>query len=179
MALKSTIFKAELQVADMDRAYYGDHALTIARHPSEQDARMMVRVLAFALHAHPELTFAQGLTASDEPDLWQRDATGAIERWVDVGQPDERLVRRACSRADQVTVYAFGRAADAWWARSAPALARLDNLAVWRIPPHVIEALAGLAQRTMRLQCTVQDGQVWFGDRDTVVEIALERLHPA
>ena len=179
MALKSTIFKAELQVADMDRAYYGDHALTIARHPSEQDARMMVRVLAFALHASPALAFAQGLTASDEPDLWRRDATGTIECWIDVGQPDERLVRRACGRAEQVVVYAFGRATDVWWARSSPALARLGNLAVWRIAPHVTDALAALAQRTMRLQCTVQDGQVWFGNRDTVVELTLERLRPA
>ena len=179
MALKSTIFKAALQVADMDRSYYGDHALTIARHPSEHDARMMVRVLAFALHAHPKLAFAQGLTASDEPDLWQRDDTGAIEWWIDVGQPDERLVRRACSRAAQVAIYTFGRSVEAWWTRSAPALARLENLAVWRLAPHVTDALAALAQRTMQLQCTVQDGQIWFGDRDTVVEIALERLQPA
>lgn len=177
MALKSTIFKADLQIADMDRGHYRDHALTIARHPSEHDARMMVRVLAFALHAHEALSFAQGLTASDEPDLWLRDATGAIELWIDVGQPEEKLVRRACSRAERVVVYAFGRAVEAWWARSSATLARLPNLAVRRVPPDAVDAMAALVQRTMRLQCTVQEGQVWMGDGAASVEVRLETLH--
>ena len=99
MALKATIFKAELQVSNVDRNYYGDHALTIARHPSETDERMMVRVLAFALHAHPALAFGKGIGADDEPDLWQKDLTGAVDLWIDVGQPDDRRIRRACGRA--------------------------------------------------------------------------------
>ncbi len=118
MALKATIFKVELQVADMDRSYYGDHALTIARHPSETDERMMLRVLAFALHAGPDLAFGKGLSTDDEPDLWQRDLTGAIALWIDVGQPDEKLLRRACGRAREVVVYAYGRGVDLWWDRA-------------------------------------------------------------
>src|SRR5512147_3279852 len=106
MALKSTIFKAELQISDMDRNYYGSHSLTIARHPSETDERMMVRLLAFALHANEGLAFGRGLSTDDEPDLWQRDLTGAIRLWIDVGLPDEKLLRRACGRADEVVVYA-------------------------------------------------------------------------
>ena len=115
MALKATIFKAALQIADMDRGYYAEHPLTIARHPSETDERMMLRVLAFALHAGPGLAFGRGLSTDDEPDLWQRDLTGAIRLWIDVGLPDEKLVRRACGRADEVVVYAYGRGADLWW----------------------------------------------------------------
>ena len=118
VALKSTIFKVALQVADMERGYYADHALTIARHPSETDERMMLRVLAFALHAGPDLAFGKGLSTDDEPDLWQRDLTGAIGLWIDVGQPDEKLLRRACGRARQVVVYAYGRGVDLWWDRS-------------------------------------------------------------
>ena len=116
MALKSTIFKAELSVADIDRGYYGDHALTIARHPSETDERMMVRLLAFALHADDALTFGRGLSSEDEPDLSRRDLTGTIELWIDVGLPDERDLRKACGRSREVHVYAYGgRACALWW----------------------------------------------------------------
>jgi uncharacterized protein YaeQ len=116
MALKSTIFKAELSVADIDRGYYRDHILMIARHPSETDERMMVRLLAFALHADDALTFGRGLSTQDEPDVWRRDLTGAIEQWIDVGLPDEREVRKACGRAREVYVLAYGgRAVDLWW----------------------------------------------------------------
>src|SRR5690242_18259904 len=105
MALKATIFKADLNIADMDRDYYGDHALTIARHPSETDERMMVRVFAFARHAHERLQFTKGLSADDEPDLWQKSLSDEIELWIDVGQPDEKRVRKACNRSQRVALY--------------------------------------------------------------------------
>jgi uncharacterized protein YaeQ len=176
MAQKSTVFKANLQIADMERAYYADHALTIARHPSETDERMMLRVLAFALHAADDLAFGKGLSTDDEPDLWQRDLTGAIGLWIDVGQPDERLVRRACGRARQVVVYAYGRGAELWWDRSRAALERMRNLSVMSVPVDTSQALGRLAQRTMQLQCTIQDGHVWLGDKDGAVEVALTTL---
>jgi uncharacterized protein YaeQ len=173
MALKATIFKAALQIADMDRGYYADHALTIARHPSETDERMMLRVLAFALHAGPGLEFGKGLSTDDEPDLWQRDLTGRIRLWVDVGLPDEKLVRRGCGRADEVVIYAYGRGADLWWERSRTALERARNLRVMSVPAATSQALAQLAQRSMQLQCTIQEGHVWLSDQDVAVEVAL------
>ena len=115
MALKATVFKADIQVADMDRHHYADYSLTLARHPSETDERMMVRLLAFALFADPALAFGKGLCVDDEPDLWQKDLTGAIERWIDVGQPDDKWVRKACGRAREVVVLAYGRALEVWW----------------------------------------------------------------
>ena len=175
MALTATIFKAALQIADMDRNYYRDHAVTIARHPSETDERMMVRLLAFVRHASEALAFGRGLSAEDEPDLWQRDLTGAIELWVDVGLPDAKEVRRACGRARQVAVYAYGgRAAELWWAQNRDALERPDNLTVVNVPQEASRALAGLAQRNMQLHCTLQEGQVWIGDGTGAVEIGLE-----
>ena len=116
MALKATIFKAELHIADMERGYYHDHALTVARHPSETDERMMVRLLAFALNADETLAFGAGLSTDDEPDLWRKDLTGSIETWIDVGLPDEKRIRKACGRADEVFVYSYGgHAAQLWW----------------------------------------------------------------
>jgi uncharacterized protein YaeQ len=176
MALKATIFKAALQIADMDRGYYADHALTIARHPSETDERMMLRVLAFALHAGPGLDFGKGLSTDDEPDLWQRDLTGRIRLWIDVGLPDEKLVRRGCGRADEVVIYAYGRGAELWWERSRAALERARNLHVLRVPAAVSQELAKLAQRSMQLQCTIQEGHVWLSDEDAAVEVSLTTM---
>ncbi len=171
MAIKSTIFKVNLQIADMECHYYHDHALTIARHPSETDERMMVRLLAFALHAHEYLEFGQGMTADDEADLWQKDLTGAIELWIDVGIPDEKLIRKASGRANQVIVYCYGgRVADMWFAQNSGQFERLKNLTVINLPVESTRAIAKLAQRNMQLQCTIQDGQVWLGDgKDSVI----------
>lgn len=170
MAIKATIFKADIQIADMDRNYYADHSLTLARHPSETDERMMVRLLAFTLFASEGLGFGKGLCVDDEPDLWRKDLTGAIELWIDVGLPDEKWIRKACGRADKVVVVSYGsRSADVWWEQNQGRLNRLENLAVHRVPFEATQSLAAMAERTMRLQCTVQDGQVWITNgRDTV-----------
>lgn len=170
MALKSTIFKAELQVSDLDRNHFATHSLTIARHPSETDERMMVRLLAFALNADEALEFGRGLSSEDEPDLVKRDLTGAIDLWIDVGLPDERDVRKAAGRARQVTVYAYGsRATAVWWSQNESAFERLGNVNVVQIPDHVADSITALAERTMRLDCTVQDRQVWLaGNGETI-----------
>lgn len=163
MALKSTIFKAELQVSDLDRNHFATHSLTIARHPSETDERMMVRLLAFALNADEALEFGRGLSSEGEPDLVKRDLTGAIDLWIDVGLPDEREIRKAAGRAREVKVYAYGgRAVSLWWSANAEALGRLRNLSVMEIPPEMTEALTALAERTMRIDCTIQESQVWI-----------------
>lgn len=176
MALPSTVFKAQLQVADMDRHYYADHALTIARHPSETSERMMVRVLAFALHASEALAFGRGLSAEGEPDLLEADLTGAISLWIDVGLPDEKALRKACGRADRVFLYAYGRAADVWWEGNRKGLLRLDNLTVVKLDPEATRTLGEMAQRSMQLQCNIQDSEVWFGDGQQNLDIMRDVL---
>ena len=180
MAIKATVFKVILQIADMDRHYYADHALTLARHPSETDERMMVRLLAFALHADEFLTFGKGMSCDDEPDLWHKDLTGAIERWIDVGLPDERAVRKACGRADQVVIISYGRAANIWWNENCGKLQRLNNLTVLNLASETTLALAALSNRNMQLQCTVQDGALWLNAGDEMLTITPEwRLRAA
>ena len=176
MALKATIFKADLQIADMDRNYYGGHALTIARHPSETDERMMVRLLAFTLHAHDALLFGKGLSTDDEPDLWRKDLTGAIEEWIEVGQPDDRRILKASGRASQVVVYSYSNTSDVWWNQIGGNLARARNVQVINLPSSATMELARMARRTMQLQCTVQEGQVWITDGDATVHLELEVL---
>ncbi len=176
MAIKATVYKAGVQIADMDRSVYADHTLTLARQPSETDERLMVRLLAFALHVPADdhqgaLQVARGMADADEPDLWQKSLTGELLHWVEVGQPDERRLIKACGRAARVTLYIYSHAASIWWAGVQPKLARLSNLAVWQLPAEQSQALATLAARSMALQVTVQEGQVWVGDAHTSIEI--------
>lgn len=172
MALRATVFKARLSIADMDRSHYGDHAVTIARHPSETDERMLVRLIAFALHADEALAFGRGLSSDDEPDLWRKDLTGAVEAWIEVGLPDEKRLRKACGRAQHVFLYAYGgRSVDVWWAQNGAALERLRNLSVTELRYPSSSALAALAARSMGLQFTVQDGHVWITDGADTVEV--------
>jgi uncharacterized protein YaeQ len=176
VALKATIFKASVQVSDMDRNYYQTHALTIARHPSETDERMMVRLLAFALNAHEHLVFGKGLSTDDEPDLWRKDLTGAIEQWIDVGQPDEKRLRKACGRANEVAVYSYGGSGAQQWRDSMrDTIARCGNLAVYAVPPAGSQAMAKLAGRAMQLTYTIQDGNLWVANDTDTVPITLDK----
>jgi uncharacterized protein YaeQ len=183
MALKATIYKAALQIADMDRAVYADHALTLALHPSETEERLMARLLAFVLQAPASsddgaLQFARGISDTDEPDLWRHDLSGVLRHWVEVGQPDDRRLAKACGRADRVAIYAYASSTPVWWAALQNKVSRLSNLEIWQIPAAQSQALAGLAQRSMQLQFTVQDGHVWVGDGAGSVEVEPMRLKP-
>ena len=177
MALNATIFKASLQIADLDRQYYQDHALTLARHPSETDERLMVRLAAFALNAGDNLQFGRGLSDADEPDLWQRDLSGHIELWIEVGLPDEKALRRACSRAERVRVYRYGGQAATLWTRQLPAVpARNPKLEAFGFESDATRELAALAQRNMRLQITIQEGEVLVTDGARAVTLKLHAL---
>ncbi len=179
MALKATIYKADLQIADMDRHVYGDHALTLARHPSETDERMMVRVLAYALYAEEGIAFTRGLFDVDEPEVWVRNLAGEITLWIDLGQPDEARIRRACSRAEQVVVLCYSSSCDVWWKQIASKLTRFANLTVLQLPAATAQALAALTERGMRLQCMVQDGEIWLNSETASVPVSLTRLQSA
>lgn len=167
MAAKATILKAELQVTDLDRHYYASHALTLAQHPSETDARLLVRLLAFALYADERLEFGRGLSDEDEPALWRRDYTGAIEQWIELGQPEETRLRKASARTQQLVVVGYGgQAADAWWKRNAAGLGRLKNLSVLEFEDADVDEATALLGRGMRVTVMIQDGELQLMDAD-------------
>lgn len=170
MAHNATVVKAELQVSDMDRQYYATHALTLAQHPSETDARLMVRLLAFALFADDRLEFGRGLSNEDEPDLWNRDYRGDTMLWIDLGHPSETRIKKACARAKKVVVINYGgSSSDIWWKKIASSLTRLHNLTVLDIPMDVVDALPALGERGMRLTVLVQDGELQLmGERGSI-----------
>ncbi|BEP59469.1 YaeQ family protein [Variovorax sp. V213] len=184
MALKSTIFKAALAVADIDHGYYADHALTLARHPSETDERMMIRLVALALNAHKlqdvcqgdgTLAFGAGLSNVDEPDVWLRDFTGETKLWIEVGQPEDKPIIKACGKSDEVIVYCFNHAAEIWWRGIETKLTRPQNLQVYRVPTEASQALAALAQRSMQLQATIQENTLTLGDGTHSIDVELLR----
>lgn len=180
MALNATICKAELHVADMDRHYYQQHNLTLAQHPSETGERLMLRLLAFALHANEFLAFTKGLSTEDEPDLWQKSLTGDIELWIELGLPSEKCIRKACGRSQQVYIYSYGRGtAEMWWKNTQPLIQRFDNLTIVHIPPDITKALAPFAQRNMNIQVNIQDKEVSWHCDNTCVDFIPTLLFPA
>jgi len=176
MALKSTIFKIELGISDIDRGHYATYPLTVARHPSETDERMMLRLVAFALYASERLSFCKGLSDSDEPELWQRDLTGAIELWIELGTPDPRRLQKASGRSGRVVVLAYGRAVPAWWQTVLAAFPRASQIEAFEIPSESSKELARLVGRSMQLQCTIQEGQVWVSTAEDTVAFVPRRL---
>ena len=174
MALKSTIYKADCQIADMDRGYYAPHNLTIALHPSETEERMMVRLVAFVLNAHEHLQFSKGLSSEDEPDIWQKSLTDDIELWIDVGMPDEKRIRKASNRAEQALIYTYGGRNTVWWSQIENKLTRFKNIKVINLPKTDTDQLALLIKRSMQLQISLQDGQLWLSDEQHTAHITPE-----
>ena len=181
MAIKATIYKAHLQIADMDRNVYGDHLLTLPLQPSETEERLMARLLAFALNVPADdhqgaLQLARGMADADEPDLWQKDLSDQLLHWVEVGQPEDRRLAKACGRARRVTLYCYSNSAPIWYAGIANKISRLRNLAIWQLPSEQSQALAAMAQRSMQLQVSIQDGHVYVSDGKQTVEVLPQAL---
>lgn len=174
MAIGATINKVSLNIADMDRQYYQQHELTLAIHPSENDFRFIVRVIAFALNAHERLSFTKGLGADDEPELWLKSLSGGIELWVDFGQLDEKRIRRACGRSERVIIYTYQeRKATIWWSQYRDKLARHANLKVYHLQA---DGADSLVSRNMQLQCTIDDGALYLSDESSSISVVITAL---
>ncbi|WP_299029255.1 YaeQ family protein [uncultured Sulfitobacter sp.] len=180
MAQKATIYKVELSVSDMDRHYYDSHKLTVAKHPSETDERLMVRLLAFALNAHEQLEMTKGLSTDDEPDIWQKSLSDELELWVALGLPSDKIVRQSCGKAGKVIVYCYGgRTAEVWWDKTKNSTTRFDNLSVINLSEADTTALAKLASRSMKLQVNIQDGEVMVSLDDSMIYITPDKWKTA
>ncbi len=177
MSLKATIFKVDLSITDMDRHYYADHQLTIARHPSESDKRMMLRILAFAMNASDSLSFTKGLSDVEEPDLWQKNYSDVIEQWIELGQPSEQRIKKGCNQSEQMCVYSYHNGMfDNWWQKEQSSLIARKNLSIYTIEESIMEVLALAVNRQMQIQCTIQDGQAWFNFGEENIEVSLKTI---
>ena len=165
MALKSTIHKVRLTLSNLNIHHYNDYSLTIAKHPSENDLRMMVRLLAFCLSAQEEIQFTKGLGTDTEPDLWKINHDGSIEHWIELGLPDERHIRQICSKARKVSIYTYhGNQALQWFESVENKLQRFDHLNIVHFiisDSHSLEAFTG---KGMNLSISVEDNEIWVSN---------------
>lgn len=179
MALKATVFKCELNISDMDRHYYQSHSLTVARHPSEGDLRMMIRIIAFAINAHEQLQFTKGLSTKDEPDLWQKSLSDEVELWIDLGQLDEKRLRQACGKAQQVIIYTYNdKQAQPWQMLMAPHFIRHKNLKVCHIASEFAMQLEAMVDKQMEMQVSIQDGEIFVSCADAQLEMQVQQVFP-
>ena len=181
MAQNSTVFKIYLQIADMDRHYYADHSLTLARHPSETDERMMMRLLAFVMHAQERLEFTRGICVDDEPDLWLKNYADEIELWLEVGLPSEKRLKKACNRSQQTVLITYGsdQAVNPWWESVRKLVASQNSLTIYRISEEQSAQLTALAERGAQISATITDGQIWLSSEVDSVTIDPQQIHPA
>jgi uncharacterized protein YaeQ len=174
MALKATIYKAAVNVADLDRNQFLDATLTLARHPSENQERMMLRLLAWIKYANERLQFTRGLSAEEEPEAWLRNDHMGIDLWIELGLPDERRIKKACTQSAEVALFTYNsRAAEIWWQQNKNKCSQFNNLSVWYLDDEQLAKLSAFAGRTMILQSTIQDGAIWLSDAENNLEIHL------
>ena len=174
MAQKATIYKVELSVSDMDRHCYGTHNLTVAKHPSETDERLILRILAFALNVRDRLEFSKGLSSDDEPDIWQKSRSGELELWVILGLPSEKIIRQSCGRANEVVIYSYGgRAAELWWEKIKNTAMRSDNLRVVNVSYQDSKEVGQLLDRSVKMLVSVEDNDVMISVGEAVVYMDL------
>ena len=179
MALKATIYKAAVNVADLDRNQFLDATLTLARHPSETQERMMLRLLAWIKYANERLQFTRGLSAEEEPEAWLRNDHMGIDLWIELGLPDERRIKKACTQSAEVALFTYNsRAAEIWWQQNKNKCSQFNNLSVWYLDDEQLAKLSAFAGRTMILQATIQDGAIWLSDAENNLEIHLTAWQP-
>jgi len=176
MALKPTIYKAQVELADSDRSCFESLSLTLAKHPSETLERMAVRLLAYCLNATRGLEFTRGISTADEPDLWLHGDSGEIEHWIEVGQPEEPRLRKACGRARRVSVYAFNKSTATWWKLNSEAIGALPRLQVWQFNWPEVEAVAGMLDRTVKLNVSIVGGILYLDNGSTSTSVEPQLL---
>lgn len=171
MAAKATIYKALLNIANMDTHYYAEHNLTLAKHPSENDLRLMIRLIAFIQNANESLVFCKGIAEDNEPDLWQKNLSGDIELWIDLGQPDEKRIKKACGRSEKVIIYTYQEGmATAWYKQIEKSLKRFKNLEVVYL--NIDGDIASLAERSMTLQANISDYELTLISNENSIVIS-------
>lgn len=174
MALSSTIFKVQLDLSDLNRNHYDSYKLTLARHPSENDQRMMLRLVAFALFAEEQLVFTKGISTTEEPDIWIKNYSGEIELWIDLGLPDEKRIRQAHSLSKKVVIFAYGdRSIITWRQQLEASIKRFPSLQIIHISDDDLKQLATLADKNMQLHCSIQDNDIFIGNDTQNLQITI------
>lgn len=178
MALKATIFKIKLSLSNLDIHFYEDFNLTLARHPSENNLRMMARLMAFILNAQEEnLAFTKGMSSDSEPDLWRINHDGSVDLWIELGHLDERRIRQAASKAKKFKIYTYqGNQSLQWFSSIESTLSRFNNLTITHLTLPDEHDLEDLIERGMSISCTIEDGEIWLATETFRISVGFKIL---
>jgi uncharacterized protein YaeQ len=176
MALSSTIYKADITLADLNLHKYDDLNLTMAMHPSENESRMMNRLVAYLYCSHPDLEFTKGLSSTSEPELWQKGLQGEIVHWIELGQPDEKRIRQACGRSELVSIFTTKESTATIWYEQIKNKIPLDKVNIYNIDIFQNGPIENLVKKSMRLSCTIEDRQMYLGDDNHRVGIEVKKF---
>lgn len=176
MALPATIYRANIQLADVDRSVYDTLQTTVARHPSETGERMVARLLAYALFYEPELAFTKGVSAGDEPDLWSRGADGRIRLWIEVGLPDAERLVKASRHAERTVLIAAGKSLPSWEQQQLPKLLNVANLTVISFEQAFITGLTATLERAINWTVTMTEGSLYVTVAGETLETTIQAV---
>lgn len=175
MALRSSIFKANISLANLNTQIYDDIALTLALHPSETEERMMYRILAYLFCLQERLEFTEGLNNPDLPDIWQKDFTGAIEHWVDLGFPDEKRIKKALGRSNKVSIFTYNHFKfKIWFEKVSSNLINNPKVFVYCFEDNQPGELLQLVERSMILNCVIEDEQIFLSNNTVRAQINIK-----
>ncbi|MCL9780071.1 YaeQ family protein [Vibrio sp. S4M6] len=177
MALKPTIYKFRIAVTDLNRDHYDNLNLTVAQHPSENNKRMLARVLAFCLNTGSSIAFTKGLSTVEEPDIWSHTLDNHIQLWIDVGEPDFERIKKASHKSEQVKIYTFNAKSDVWWQQNQSQLTSLSKVEVYQFEHDSIEQLAQNLSRGMDLSVMVSEQSIFVDMDSGSFEIGWKTLH--
>lgn len=176
MALSSSIYRADIDLSNLNTHQYENYNLTMAKHPSESESRMMFRLLAYLYCAHEDLAFTKGLSAQDEPEIWQKDFAGDIVQWIELGLPDLKRIRQASGKSKSVKIFTHHQSkSEDWWSKIKGSLIRNDKVEVYHL--NLVEEfdLEDLVSKSMKLSCVIEDGVMHLSNDDLRIGIEVSK----
>lgn len=175
MALQATPYKIEMNLTDMDRHVYETLRFTVARHPSETEERLAVRLIAYALFYKEHLSFGRGLSDVDEPALWEKSLDDRVLHWIEVGQPDSERMTWCSRRTERFSLVAYGNLR-VWQTKELDPVRSLKNINVVGIEQGALEALAQDLPRSLNWSLMISEGELFITDERGQHEVPLQWL---
>jgi uncharacterized protein YaeQ len=177
MALKATIFKAKISLSNLNIHFYDELTLTIARHPSENNLRMMSRILAYLLTAQEGPVFTKGISSDTEPDIWIVNHDGSVDHWIELGHLDERRIRQSSSKAKKVSIFSYqGNQSLSWFSSIENGLSRFNNLNIIHFSFPENQNIEDFAERGMNFSCNIEDDEMWLSTEQDRICVQFQYL---
>jgi uncharacterized protein YaeQ len=181
MALQPVRYEFRVTLANVDRGREADDAVIVARHPSETQSHLVLRLLAWCLLHEDGLAFGPGLSTPDAADLWTYDLTGRLITWIECGAVTAERLRKAvlhhAGAAAHVVLDDARRAGELLdelgrlrWPRGTP------PAEVWVVDAELMAALATREERRQRWSVTVVGEHLYVNVEGHALDGAVRRI---